>query len=61
MRSDLTALPWVGKHSPNWETEPLRWLGINAATRVMASADRAEECTGRTARRASLINRLLGH
>jgi len=59
--SDLTALPWVGQHSPNWEAEPFRWLGINAATHVMASADRAEERTGRIARRAALINRLLGH
>jgi glycine/D-amino acid oxidase-like deaminating enzyme len=60
-RSDLTALPWVGQHSPNWEPEPLRWLGINAATQVMASADRAEERSGRAARRATLVNRLLGH
>jgi glycine/D-amino acid oxidase-like deaminating enzyme len=60
-RSDLTTLPWVGQHSPNWEPEPVRWLGINAATQVMASADRAEERRGRPARRASLVNRMLGH
>ena len=27
-RTELTALPWVGHHSPSWEPEPLRWLGI---------------------------------
>jgi glycine/D-amino acid oxidase-like deaminating enzyme len=59
--SGLTALPWVNQHSPGWEPEPVRWLGINAATRVMSSADRVEARTGRTARRAAMINRLLGH
>jgi glycine/D-amino acid oxidase-like deaminating enzyme len=59
--SELTALPWVNQRSPNWEPEPLRWLGINASTRVMSSADRVETRTGRPARRAALIERLLGH
>ncbi len=60
-RSDLTTLPWVDQHSRNWEVEPLRWLGINAATHVMAAADRAEKRTGKPARRAAAISRLLGH
>jgi glycine/D-amino acid oxidase-like deaminating enzyme len=60
-RSELTSLPWVNQRSPSWEPEPLRWLGINASTRVMSSADRVEERTGRPARRAAMINRLLGH
>jgi len=59
--TDLTALPWVGQRSPSWELEPLRWLGINASTLLMSSADRVEARTGRPARRAALINRLLGH
>jgi glycine/D-amino acid oxidase-like deaminating enzyme len=29
--SDLVRLPWVGHRSRQWEPEPLRWLGINAA------------------------------
>jgi glycine/D-amino acid oxidase-like deaminating enzyme len=29
--TELVALPWVGHSSPNWEPEPLRWLGVNAA------------------------------
>ena len=27
--SDLTRLPWVGHRSPQWEPEPLRWIGVN--------------------------------
>ena len=60
-RSELTSLPWVDQRSPLWEPEPLRWLGINASTLVMSSADRVEERTGRPARRARIVNRLLGH
>jgi hypothetical protein len=40
--------------------QPLRWLGINAATAVMSSADAVARRTGRAARRAGLVNRLLG-
>ena len=56
----LTQLPTVNHRSPRWEPEPLRWLGINAALRVTASADEVEERTGRTARRATLLGRMLG-
>jgi glycine/D-amino acid oxidase-like deaminating enzyme len=59
--SDLCALPWVGHRSRRWEPEPLRWLGMNAGLRVMASADAAEARTGRPSRRAALFGRLLGH
>ncbi|HEY6593434.1 MAG TPA: FAD-dependent oxidoreductase [Asanoa sp.] len=58
--SDLVRLPWVGHRSPRWEPEPLRWLGVNAALRVMASADSAEARTGRPARRAAWLGRFLG-
>jgi glycine/D-amino acid oxidase-like deaminating enzyme len=60
-RSDLISLPWVNQHSPVWEPEPLRWLGVNASTLLMSSADQVEARTGRPARRARMINRLLGH
>lgn len=59
--TDLTRLPWVDQTSRAWEPEPLRWLGINTMTRMMAAADRIEERTGRAARRAAFVNRLLGH
>lgn len=57
--SERTTLPWVGHRSRRWEPEPLRWSGINAALRVMASADRAEARSGRPSRRARLLSRLL--
>lgn len=59
--SERAGLPWVGHRSRSWEPEPLRWLGVNAALRVMISSDLAEERTGRPARRATLVNRLVGH
>ncbi|HTF11045.1 MAG TPA: FAD-binding oxidoreductase [Asanoa sp.] len=59
--SDLVELPWVGHRSPRWEPEPVRWLGINAALRATASADAAEARTGRASRRATMIDRLIGH
>ena len=58
--TELTRLPWVGHQSPSWEPEPLRWLGANAALRTMASADRAEARTGRPARRAEVVGKLIG-
>ncbi len=58
--SERTELCWVGHRSPAWEPEPLRYLGINAALGIMASADRAEERTGRPARRAERVGRLMG-
>jgi len=58
--SDLTRLPWVNHHSPDWEAEPLRWLGINAGLHTMAWADRAEGRTGRSSRAAQVMGRFLG-
>ncbi len=57
----LTALPWVGHRSRRWEPEPLRWLGVTAALRLMSSADAVERRTGRSARRADLLERFTGH
>lgn len=60
--TDLTRLPWVGHRSPRWEPEPLRWLGINAALRLPAGADRDEARRGRSsAWRLALLDRLTGH
>ena len=54
------SLPWVGHDSPDWEPEPLRWLGHRALTGLARSSDRVEARTGRPARRIELLNRLLG-
>jgi glycine/D-amino acid oxidase-like deaminating enzyme len=58
--TDLVTLPWVNHRSRRWEVEPLRWLGTNAALRMMAHADRVEARTGRPARSGELVGRLLG-
>jgi glycine/D-amino acid oxidase-like deaminating enzyme len=57
--SPLVDLPWVGHHSRNWEPEPVRWLGVNAALRAMTWADAAETRRGRPSRLASTVNRLM--
>lgn len=43
--TELTRLPWVGHRSPDWEREPLRWLGINTGLRAMTLADAEESVT----------------
>ena len=48
--SGITQLPWVGHRSRGWEPEPVRWLAVNAMTRLAALADRRELRTGRRAR-----------
>jgi glycine/D-amino acid oxidase-like deaminating enzyme len=40
--SALTELPWVNDLPPDWEPEPLRWLGTRAAQFAAARADREE-------------------
>jgi len=57
-RTTLVRLPWVGHHSPDWEPEPLRWLGVNLMRRAVVAADRAEHRTGRQSRLAPLFSRL---
>jgi glycine/D-amino acid oxidase-like deaminating enzyme len=59
-RSEITRLPWVGHRSPEWETEPLRWLGANAGLHAMSWADREETRTGRQSRVAQFAGRFLG-
>ncbi len=52
-------LPWVGHRSRNWAPEPLRWLSINGALRVMGLADRSESRAGKDSRLARGMWRLL--
>jgi glycine/D-amino acid oxidase-like deaminating enzyme len=58
--SELTALPWVGHRSPEWEPEPLRWLGVNVGLRGMRLADAEERLTGRPSLVARAVAPLLG-
>jgi len=54
-RTALTELPWVGHRSPQWEPEPLRWLGVQASRALLSSADRTE----RRGRRYPIRGRLI--
>jgi glycine/D-amino acid oxidase-like deaminating enzyme len=56
-----TSLPFVGHRSPNWEPEPLRYLGATAAIIGVDLADRIEERTGRRSLLSRLIAPLTGH
>jgi hypothetical protein len=57
--TDRISLPWVGHVSPRWEPEPLRFLASQAIVRVLGSADRYEETSGRSARRTALLSPFL--
>jgi glycine/D-amino acid oxidase-like deaminating enzyme len=59
--SELTSLPWVGHHSPNWELEPLRFVGANAGLAAMEAADLEERVTSRPSITAKLMGPLVGH
>ncbi len=58
--SEITRLPWVGHRSPQWEREPLRWLGINAGLQAMTWADHSEAKTGRESAAARMLGKFLG-
>lgn len=53
--TERTRFPWVNRHVRSWEPEPLRWLGIYAAYRIMLGADGFENRTHRRAKRADLV------
>ena len=58
--SELVRLPWVGHRSRSWEPEPFRWVGINGALKLMASADSKEMRTKRPTRRGDVVKGLIG-
>jgi glycine/D-amino acid oxidase-like deaminating enzyme len=57
----LTSLPWVGHRSPDWEPEPLRFLGSNAGMFAMQFADVEERVTRRPSLAARVMGPLTGH
>jgi len=59
--TELTRLPWVGHRSPDWEVEPLRFLGANAGLAAMSLADLEERVTGRPSLVARAMGPLIGH
>ena len=40
-RTKLSALPIAQRHSPNWEPEPLRWLGVRYMQNAFFRIDEA--------------------
>jgi glycine/D-amino acid oxidase-like deaminating enzyme len=53
--TNLVRLPWVGHHSPKWEPEPWRWLGVRGAAAMFRAVDAFEGATGRHQRWASAL------
>ena len=60
--TDLTSMPWVDHHSPDWEPEPLRWIGINAMVQLPIGADAYEAKHQQPERwRSKVLSRMTGH
>jgi glycine/D-amino acid oxidase-like deaminating enzyme len=59
--TELTRLPWVGHRSPDWEVEPLRFVGANLGLAAMETADVEERMTARPSIAAKLMGPLVGH
>jgi len=52
-------LPWVGHRSRKWAPEPLRWISINGALKVMEWADGSESRSGRDSTMARWMRKLM--
>jgi glycine/D-amino acid oxidase-like deaminating enzyme len=59
-RSELTRLPWVGRHARRWEPEPLRWAGIRGVYALYRRADEIERRSGRPSALARLVDGVSG-
>lgn len=59
--SELSRLPWVGHRSPDWEPEPVRFLGANAGLAAMSVADAEQRITQRSSLVARAMGPLIGH
>lgn len=59
--SALTALPLVNHRSPDWEPEPLRWLGVRYTQWALGGIDDRSERTGRPPSGRSLAERIAAH
>jgi glycine/D-amino acid oxidase-like deaminating enzyme len=59
--TELTRLPWVGHRSPNWEIEPLRFVGANLGLAAMEAADVEERLTSRPSIAGKIMGPLVGY
>jgi hypothetical protein len=60
-KSEITALPCVNHHSPNWEPEPFRYIGVHFIQREYARIDAKAERTGKPPSGKTLAERLTRH
>lgn len=59
--TELTRLPWVGRHVRRWEPEPLRWLGVRGLYLAYRAADsREDDGRGTTSPIARIADRISG-
>ena len=61
VKSEITALPCVNHHSPNWEPEPFRYIGVHYIQRAYWNIDQKAERTGVPPSGKSLAERLTRH
>jgi glycine/D-amino acid oxidase-like deaminating enzyme len=59
-RTELTALPWVGRRPRPWEPEPLRWAAIHGIYSLYRRADRSEQRSGRPSRLGRFVDAVSG-
>ena len=60
-RNELTALPLVNHHSPNWEPEPFRWIGVRFTQELLLRLDARTARTGKPPTGRSLAERIADH
>jgi glycine/D-amino acid oxidase-like deaminating enzyme len=60
-KSEITMLPCVNHHSPNWEPEPFRYAGVSYIQRAFWHIDQKAERTGIPPTGRSLAERLTRH
>lgn len=61
VNSEITALPCVNHRSPNWEPEPLRFLGVRYVQRAFMKLDERAAKSGVPPGGTSLAERLTAH
>ena len=60
-KSEITTLPCVNHHSPNWEPEPFRYLGVSYIQWAYRHIDQKAERTGAAPSGKTLAERLTRH
>ena len=57
----ITALPCANHHSPNWEPEPFRYIGVHYVQHVYWKLDQKAQRTGKAPTGKSLAERWTRH